>query len=129
MGASADLAISEIRITEKQQAIALHDDGTVELVNGAAKSVYGTLRRDGVFVDFSGVVSKLLPDGSFTTGDGPSQFTLRDETLTLGDRVVTFDDHNQLQGMAGEDVKLEGVTGMETQRSALLLIGMIMTMK
>ena len=128
-GPSADLAISEIRIMERQRAILLHDDGTVELVNGAAKSVLGTLRRDGVFTDYNGVVSTLQPDGSFTPAGGTSQFTLRDETLTLPDRVVSFDDHDRLQGMPGENVTLQGVTGVETQRSALLLIGVIMTMK
>ena len=113
---------------ERQKALLLHDDGTVELVNGTHTSVLGRLRRDGVFTYYDGVVSTLHPDGSFTPAGGASQFTLRDETLTLPDRVVTFDESNQLRGMS-EDVKLQGVTGLETQRSALLLIGVIMTMK
>jgi hypothetical protein len=130
-GASSEtrFGLAEIKITEKTQGVMIHADGKVEAVSDDQKMVLGTLTTDGTFTDTTGATGKMNAQGQFVTKNGPSPFTLKGETLTFEDKVITINGDNHLQGPGTDGVKLEGVSDVPTRRTALLLIGMIMSIK
>lgn len=127
-GSDTRLELAEISISEGAMSLLVHADGAIEVTDGTERKAIGTLSEDGKLTLPDGDVGQLQADGSFTTRDGPLSFTLRDETLVVGDLRITFDDQNVIRG-AKTDLsmtKVKGVTNRGTRRTALLMLGFML---
>jgi hypothetical protein len=126
---AARLELAEITISEGNQGLHVHKDGSVEVVDGDQKKPLGTLTAAGKFTLPDGVSAQLQDDGAFVSADGPAPFRLEDETLVVGETRLTLDANNRIQGGKADadlsSVKITGVNSRGTRRTALLMIGFL----
>lgn len=127
------LKLAEITFTDHDNpAIKVHADGGVEIMddNKQWKPV-GKLSTDGKFVVTDGSTGQLDADGTFKTPDGPAPFKLDGDALVAGDKRVTIDDKGSIVGgnPGADTIKITGATDVGTKRTALLILGVLLTSK
>jgi hypothetical protein len=123
------LALAEMKLVDvnKNKAILIHKDGTIEFEGQKPAKV----TADGKLVkaDTGEVFFQLQPDGSIKTADGTDVGVKisPDGALTMGDKTISLDDTGLLVGgnPNAPQMKVEGATDANLKRTAMFVLVVI----
>jgi hypothetical protein len=133
--AGVQLGLGEIKLIDvnKNEAVLIHADGTIEMPNGEKPA---KVTADGKLVsldpnDKGEVGFELHPDGSVKSTDGKISGPMisADGVLTIGDMTVSVDAEGNLIGGNPDAPKMrvEGATDANLKRTAMFVLAVMTT--